>query len=79
MRRGPMQNALLHVWHCTNSECRATRSLPPRPVNGAPVACACGAPMKRDYKPPVLRYLDFLREPDEPSMQAESVRTNRED
>lgn len=50
-------------WHCTNSECHQTRIAPA----AEPPVCSCGTPMKRDYKRPVLRYLDFLREPDESS------------
>lgn len=49
-------------WHCTNSECHRTQIAPP----SEPPVCSCGTPMKRDYKRPVLRYLDFLREPGEP-------------
>jgi hypothetical protein len=48
-------------WHCMNPNCRSEVLIVvggdadrPNPV------CSCGSPMKKAYKPPVLRYLDFL-------------------
>ena len=52
-------------WHCTNAACgcpilvkNLRRSRRKNPL------CACGSVMKKQYAPPVFRYLDFLRFPE---------------
>ena len=49
-------------WHCTNSacHCRVMVQLNSHFEGGNP-RCVCGAPMKKQYAPPNLSYLDFLR------------------
>ena len=48
-------------WHCVNAACRKEVVVDPKevPTNGNP-RCSCGTEMKRDYTPPVFRYLEFL-------------------
>ncbi|HYL61829.1 MAG TPA: hypothetical protein VE077_04335 [Candidatus Methylomirabilis sp.] len=54
-------------WHCTNPSCRcevlvqSSKELEVRNPR-----CVCGAPMKKEYTPPHLTYLEFLRV-DEPT------------
>jgi len=57
-----MNEEKVERWHCMNAACRkeiliadteATAETRPR--------CLCGAEMKREYKPPVFRYLQFLQ------------------
>lgn len=51
-----------NTWHCTDTNCRAVAVVPANmPENALPPSCFCGAKMKKEYKPPVFRYLDFLR------------------
>jgi hypothetical protein len=52
-------------WHCMNPACGcAVLVEADGEVEGQNPPCACGGIMKRDYSPPVLRYLDFLRFPE---------------
>jgi hypothetical protein len=44
-------------------------------LEGSNSRCSCGSIMKKEYSPPVFRYLEFLREP-EPAVTS---RFNRED
>jgi hypothetical protein len=49
-------------WHCMNPNCRREAILEAWDRrDGTNPRCPCGAVMKREYAPPVLRYLDFLR------------------
>ncbi len=52
-------------WRCVNPACQCSVLVE---VSGAREGqsprCACGGLMKKDYSPPVFRYLDFLRFPD---------------
>ncbi len=48
-------------WHCTNPAClRIFVAQDRTDPEGAPPVCSCGAPLKKEYKPPVFRYLEFL-------------------
>jgi len=50
------------TWHCTNGSCHAVVLVQTESQGeGANPRCSCGAPMKKDYKSPVFRYLDFLK------------------
>jgi len=52
-------------WHCTNPVCRCAILVESSgEVEGHNPSCACGSPMKKQYSPPVLQYLDFIRSPD---------------
>ena len=49
-------------WHCMNPACRREESLNhAEAVARNRPRCACGAEMKKDYSPPVFRYLEFLQ------------------
>ncbi|HUL17137.1 MAG TPA: hypothetical protein VLV88_14150 [Terriglobales bacterium] len=49
-------------WHCMNPDCRCAITVETGgEFDGANPICACGTQMKKDYKPPVFHYLDFLR------------------
>lgn len=47
-------------WHCTNPACRQQVTGPAFWVDGQAPLCACGFAMKKSYRPPVFRYLEFL-------------------
>ncbi len=49
-------------WHCVNPACRCAVLVESEGnIAGQNPRCACGRPMKRNYIPPVFKYLDFLR------------------
>jgi hypothetical protein len=49
-------------WHCVNASCRCEVLVESDSnIAGASPRCVCGAPLKRNYVPPVFKYLDFLR------------------
>lgn len=49
-------------WHCTNLACRSEVFVESESkIEGDNPRCTCGTAMKKNYKPPVFRYLDFLR------------------
>jgi hypothetical protein len=48
-------------WHCTNPACGCAILVEvDGEAEGTNPLCACGARMKKEYSPPVFRYLDFL-------------------
>jgi hypothetical protein len=49
------------LWRCCNQSCLSEIRIHAPSADGANPRCACGSPMKKDYKPPVFRYLEFLR------------------
>jgi hypothetical protein len=50
------------LWHCTNPACCSELTIRfSREVEVDHVYCVCGAVMKKPYKAPIFRYLDFLR------------------
>jgi len=52
-------------WHCVNPACGCAVVVETNGgIEGQNPRCACGSIMKKDYSPPVLRYLDFLRFPE---------------
>ena len=49
-------------WHCMNAACGCAVLVEANgEIEGKNPRCACGSIMKKDYSPPVLRHLDFLR------------------
>jgi hypothetical protein len=55
-------------WHCTNPACGCSILVEINgQVEGVNPRCACGSVFKKDYSPPVFRYLDFLHI-DEPAV-----------
>ncbi|HKN76475.1 MAG TPA: hypothetical protein VJW94_14945 [Candidatus Acidoferrum sp.] len=49
-------------WHCTNPACHCKVLVQSNSViEGNNPRCVCGAPMKKNYAPPNLTYLEFLR------------------
>lgn len=58
-------------WYCTNAACRCSILVETSGITGRKnPLCACGGVMKKQYAPPVFRYLDFLRFPEpEPALQ----------
>jgi hypothetical protein len=55
MRRG-------ESWHCTNRSCNSEILVQAESQSdGQNPRCSCGAVMKKKYRSPVFRYLDFLR------------------
>lgn len=49
-------------WHCTNPACHCELLVQTDSETGASnPRCVCGAPMKKNYVPPHVTYLDFLR------------------
>lgn len=49
-------------WHCVDPGCRRQAVIDVRVgTAGTNLRCLCGGVMKREYAPPVFRYLDFLR------------------
>jgi hypothetical protein len=60
-------------WHCSNPACRCTILVETSSVlEGQNPRCACGSIMKKDYSPPVFRYLDFLRLPEPAAARSDS-------
>ncbi len=52
-------------WHCMNPACGCGVLVESNgEIEGENPRCACGGVMKRDYSPPVFRYLDFLKFPE---------------
>lgn len=47
-------------WHCTNPQCRRHVTGPAFWPEGKAPLCACGFVIKKNYRPPVFRYLEFL-------------------
>jgi hypothetical protein len=57
-------------WHCVNNSCHCEILVESNStVAGASPRCVCGAPMKRNYVPPVFKYLEFLRVEEEEILQ----------
>jgi hypothetical protein len=49
-------------WHCVNTHCHCEVLVEcDSGIAGGSPRCVCGAPLKRNYVPPVFKYLDFLR------------------
>jgi len=60
-------------WHCINPQCRCEVLVESESqVAGRGPRCVCGEAMKRNYVPPVFKYLDFLRPDDVPELQERS-------
>lgn len=54
-------------WRCSNPACRCEVLVQTSgELEGSNPRCVCGAPMKKEYTPPNLSYLEFLRV-DEPT------------
>ena len=52
-------------WHCMNPACHCSVLVETTgEMEGSNPRCACGSIMKKEYSPPVLNYLDFLRFPE---------------
>ena len=52
-------------WHCINPACGCVVVVEAHgEIEGQNPRCACGSAMKKDYCPPVFRYLDFLKFPE---------------
>lgn len=52
-------------WHCMNPACQCSVLVETTgETEGCNPRCSCGSIMKKEYSPPVLRYLDFLRFPE---------------
>jgi len=50
-------------WHCTNTNCRCEVFVKTTgEVQGENPRCTCGGTMKKNYVPPFVSYLQFLRE-----------------
>src|SRR5579863_2280835 len=61
-RRVQMLTRPVESWHCINPECAAKPTIRVDfNLENAPPRCLCGALMKKEYRSPVFRYLDFLR------------------
>jgi len=51
-------------WHCMNAACGCSIVVETTGnADGKNPRCGCGSVMKKQYAPPVLHYLDFLRFP----------------
>ena len=49
-------------WHCTNPACRCTVVIESGTwQEGVNPRCSCGSVMKKDFRPPVLFCLNFLK------------------
>jgi len=49
-------------WLCSNRNCGCTIVVESGSAqDGTNPRCSCGSVMKREFKPPVFSYLDFLR------------------
>jgi hypothetical protein len=52
-------------WHCVNPACGCVVLVESNgQIEGQNPRCACGSMMKKGYRSPVFRYLDFLRDPE---------------
>ena len=52
-------------WHCINPRCGCIVLVESDAgIEGENPRCTCGGVMKKDYSPPVFRYLDFLKLPE---------------
>lgn len=61
-------------WRCTNQNCGCTIVIESgTPCDGINPRCSCGSVMKKEYKSPVLSYLDFLRL-DPPLLAAKEIK-----
>ena len=60
------------TWHCANPSCDAVVLVQAEGQCVSP-RCSRGAPMKKKYRSPEFRYLDFLRI-DEPELTSRNVR-----
>lgn len=50
------------TWHCTTPGCFCrVRVEATGEIEGQNPRCACGGLLKKDYHPPVFKYLEFLR------------------
>ena len=50
-------------WHCTNPNCHSEVFVKTTgEVDGESPRCTCGGIMKKNYVPPYVSYLQFLRE-----------------
>jgi hypothetical protein len=59
------------LWHCTNPACFSELSIGTgRDTEVDRVYCVCGAVMKKHYKPPIFRYLDFIGEREQDALHA---------
>ena len=59
------------LWHCTNPACLSELSIgTSRDSEVDHVYCVCGAVMKKHYKPPVFRYLDFIGDREQDALHA---------
>jgi hypothetical protein len=60
-------------WHCINPACGCAVLVEVNgEIEGPNPRCACGSILKKDYTPPVFRYLDFLRSPEHAFTSPES-------
>jgi hypothetical protein len=51
-------------WHCVNPACHCSILVETSAeIEGSNPRCVCGSVMKKEYSPPVFRYLEFLRVP----------------
>jgi hypothetical protein len=49
-------------WHCMNPACLCAVLVETSgELEGGNPRCSCGGIMKKEYAPPVFRYLEFLR------------------
>jgi hypothetical protein len=61
-RRVQMLTRPVESWHCVNPECSAKPTIRVDfNLENTPPRCLCGTLMKKEYRSPVFRYLDFLR------------------
>jgi hypothetical protein len=52
-------------WHCISPACQCSVKVEiSGEGEGQNPRCACGSVMKKEFSPPVFRYLDFLRFPE---------------
>jgi hypothetical protein len=62
-------------WHCINPVCGCAVVVEANgEIEGQNPRCACGSAMKKDYSPPVFRYLRFPKFP-EPTRRNNSGNT----
>lgn len=51
----------LTAWHCSNPKCHEAESRHEILAQEEEIpVCSCGLAMRKRYKPPVFRYLEFL-------------------
>jgi hypothetical protein len=59
------------LWHCTNPACFSELSIGTgRDADVDQVYCVCSAVMKKHYKPPIFRYLDFIGDREQDALHA---------